>query len=121
MIINYLEGALDYGIKECDFWNMTLAELDRAIASYNRVKKVEEQEKAMFDYILADLIGRSAARILNSNNEYPHISAVYPHLFEDTELKEKQAEQKAELSALRFKLFAESFNKNYKGAQKVNE
>jgi hypothetical protein len=116
--MNYLDNALDIGIKEADFWFMTLAELDRYIASYNRTKKAQEQERAIYDYILADLIGRSAARILNSNNEYPPISAVYPKLFDNTELVEKQEEKKQELSALRFKLFANSFNKRFRGEQK---
>ena len=100
---------------------MTLSEIERAIASFNRVKKIQEQERAIYDYILADLIGRSVARILNSNNSMPEISEVYPNLFDNTAIKQKQEEKKQELSALRFKLFAQSFNDKYKGAQKVNE
>lgn len=40
-IYNWLDNALDYGITEFDFWNMTLAELERAIESKRRVKKIE--------------------------------------------------------------------------------
>lgn len=93
---------------------MTLAEVERAIASRNRVKKLEAQEKASFDYILADLIGRSIGRIYSSSTTIPEISAVYPSLFNSKEVEEKRAEKKAELSALRFKQFAESFNKKFK-------
>ena len=90
---------------------MTLAELERAIASKRRVKRVEAQERASFDYILADLIGRSVARVQSSANKMPEIGAVYPSLFDSEEIKQKKQEKKAELSALRFKLFAESYNK----------
>jgi hypothetical protein len=119
--MDYLKNALDYGIKECEFWDMTLAELERAVESKLRVKKNQDQEKAIFDYILADLIGRSVARVVNANNTMPEISEVYPNLFEKTALKHRQEEKKAELSALRFKLFANSFNTRFKEVAKSNE
>ena len=93
---------------------MTIAELERAIASKKRIMKVQAQEKASFDYILADLIGRSIGRIYSSTTKIPEISAVYPTLFNSQEIEEQRAEKKAELSALRFKQFADSFNKKFK-------
>ena len=44
----------------------------------------------------------------------PDISAVYPTLFNSKEMEENKAAKKAELSALRFKQFAQSFNDNFK-------
>ena len=118
-IYNWLETALDFGITEFEFWEMTLAELERAIESKRRVKKIEAQEKASFDYILADLIGISVGRIYSSATKIPEISEVYPSLFDSKDIKEKKQEQKAELSALRFKQFANSYNKKYKEVAKV--
>lgn len=92
---------------------MTLAELERSIKSKRRVEKVRAQEKASFDYILADLIGRSVARTQSSANKMPEIGAVYPSLFDTKEIEEKKAEKKAELSALRFKLFAKAHNEKF--------
>ena len=92
---------------------MTLAELERAIASKRRLQKVQAQEKATFDYLLADLIGRSVARIQSSANKMPEIAEVYPSLFDSEEIKQQKQEKQAELSALRFKLFAESYNKRF--------
>lgn len=97
---------------------MTIAELERAIQSKKRCQKQQAQEKASFDYALADLIGRSIARIYNSSNRMPEISAVYPTLFDSKEIEERKAEQKAKLSAARFKQFAESYNKKFKGGAK---
>lgn len=100
---------------------MSLAELDRAIQSAKRRQKTEAQEKASFDYILADLIGRSVSRIYNSSNKIPDIAEVYPTLFNSKEAEEQKAAKNTELSALRFKQFANSFNKKFLGGAKTNE
>ena len=77
------------------------------------MEKIRAQEKATFDYNLADLIGRSVSRIYNSSNHMPDISEVYPTLFDSEQVQRSKQEKKAELSALRFKQFAESFNKTF--------
>jgi hypothetical protein len=103
---------MSYGITERDFWQMSIAEIERAITA----KKKAEQRKASFDYVLADLIGRSVARAYNSENTMPTLAQAYPTLFDRQE--EEIALQKArdELSVLRFKQFANSINKK-KGGQ----
>ena len=92
---------------------MTIAELDRLIESKKRIQKREQQDKASFDYILADLIGRSIARLYSSSARMPEISAAYPTLFDSEEIQEKKQEKKNELSALRFKQFAQAYNKKF--------
>ena len=92
---------------------MTIAELERLILSKNRVRRRELQEKATLDYTLADLIGKSVSRIYNSSNTMPEIETIYPTLFDSKEMQAKRQEKQAELSAIRFKLFAESFNKKF--------
>ena len=89
---------------------MTLAELNRALESKARVKKIEQQEKASFDYILADMIGRSVARVYSSANHLPDISEMYPSLFDSQEIQQRKQEKINELSALRFKQFAQAYN-----------
>lgn len=84
------------------------------IESKKRVEKKQLQEKASFDYILADLVGKSIGRLYHSSNNMPDISAAYPSLFDSQEIQEQKQEKKAELSALRFRLFADSFNQKYK-------
>lgn len=100
---------------------MTFAEVDRQIESYNRTTRLEAKERAMYDYILADLIGRSNARVHASANKMPAIDKVYPSLFDSEEIQEQQQKQKAELSALRFRNFTNSFNQRYKEVGKTNE
>lgn len=98
---------------------MTIAELERSIDSKKRRIKEEDQRRATFDYILADLIGRSVARVYNSSNEMPAISAVYPTLFDGAEEQERIVEKQDTLSAARFRQFAESFNKRHKEVARV--
>ena len=112
-IYKWLDNALDYGISEHDFWDMTIAELTRAIASKKRIQKQQAQEKASFDYILADLIGRSISRLYSSSVTVPEIAEVYPSLFDAEEAKEEKENKKQELSVLRFKQFAQTFNKKF--------
>lgn len=92
---------------------MTIAELERAIDSKKRLYISQSKEKAAFDYTLAELIGRSVARIYSSTTKMPDISEVYPTLFDSKEIQEQKAQKKAELSALRFKQFATSFNSKF--------
>lgn len=105
---------MDYGIKEKDFWDMTIAELTRAINSKKRLQKEELRVKATFDYTLADLIGRSISRIHNSSNTMPEISSVYPSLFDTKEIEEKKQEKKDNLSVMRFRQFAICHNIKFK-------
>lgn len=98
---------------------MTLAELTRAIESKKRVQLQEAKEKACYDYILADLVGRSIARIYNSSAHLPHISEVYPSLFDSTEVEKQKQEKRNEMSVIRFKQFAQSFNKRFEEVGKT--
>ena len=100
---------------------MTLGEVVRAIESKKRIHRLEAQERATFDYALADLIGRSISRIHSSSNSMPQISEVYPSLFDSAEIEQKKQEKKDELSVLRFKQFAQSFNSKFKEVGKKNE
>lgn len=108
----WLCSALEYGIKEEEFWNMSIAELERQLEAYKKMRRLEEQQRASYDYILADLIGRSVARV-HSKQRYPEIQQVYPNLFTDEEIAAKKQEKKTELSAIRFKQFAHSFNNRF--------
>ena len=109
----WLEIALDYEIDETNYWNMTLAEVIRAIESKKRQQKLQAQERASYDYILADLIGRSVSRIYSNSTRLPQIYEVYPTLFDGVEMEEQKQQKQMEISAIRFKLFAQSYNKKH--------
>ena len=100
---------------------MTLAEFNRLIESKQRVQKVEAQEKATYDYILADLVGRSLARAFSNSAKYPEIYDAYPSLFDRNAIEDSREQRRMELSAKRFEKFAESFNKKFKGKEDTDE
>lgn len=112
-MFKWLENALDFGLTEHEFWEMTLAEFDRYVDSRRRVNEREAKEKATYDYILADLIGRSVSRLFDSSNKYPEIYDAYPSLFEKDKIEQQRQERLDELSAQRFMAFAKSFNDKF--------
>lgn len=95
---------------------MTIAELVRLVNSKKRRAIEQAREKAAYDYILADLIGRSVSRIYDSSNTMPTIHEAYPSIYSAEEVEKKKQEKQLELSALRFRQFANSYNKRYKEA-----
>lgn len=103
---------------------MTPAEIVRLAESKNRIRKIEAQERASFDYIQASLIVKGVSITLGSKDNFPTLEEAYPNLFDDM-AKEKELaiqEQKTNLSTLRFKQFAQSYNSRFKEVpKKINE
>jgi hypothetical protein len=94
---------------------MTLREVGRAIQSKVRVRKIEAQERASFEYIQATLIIKGVGIALGSKDPFPSVEEAYPGIFGLTK-EEKLAEieeKKMELAALRFRQFAQSYNKRF--------
>ena len=86
---------------------------------------MERQEKAKYDYIQASLIIRGFSIVMGSEAPFPSLQEVYPSLFQDEIQKEEEKvqERKDELSAIRFRQFAQSYNDNLKKEvpNKINE
>ena len=114
-----LPSALDCGIRELDFWDMTIGEISRAIESCNRNRRLEAQERASYDYILAALVVKGVSIALGDKSAYPTIQQAYPGMFDDVIAEQEEALQnkKTELSVLRFKQFAQSYNSNLKNKE----
>lgn len=80
-----------------------------------RRREQEAQEKATYDYILGDLIGRSLARIYNSENHYPEIYEAYPSIFDKEKIEYARQEELNRQTAERLQRFMESFNSKKEG------
>ena len=91
---------------------MSLGEVIRAVEAKQKVEMQGLKQKAIFDYKLANLITVGFA------NKLPDIWEMYPTLFDSEEEIQKREQKQAELSALRFINFAESFNKRFTEATK---
>jgi ribosomal protein L29 len=98
---------------------MTIAEVYRHIEAREKIRKIEAQEKASYDYILSSLIAKGFCIAMGAKDNFPSIEEVYPEIFEETKEIRKEAieKKKAELSALRFKQFAQSYNNNRKNKE----
>lgn len=99
---------------------MTLREIDNYVRSRLRVRRIEAQEKATYDYIQSTLIIKGVGIALGSKEEFPTVEQAYPGIFEDlVEKKKDELQQKRdELSALRFRQFAQSYNKRFEEVPK---
>lgn len=93
---------------------MTPGEVIRSIESQNRVVKIQAQEKASYDYIQATLIIKGISICLGDKTPFPSLYEAYPGVFEEAIQKQEEEiqEKKMELSALRFKQFAQSYNEH---------
>ena len=89
----------------------------RYMKSKKRVEKSKLQERAMMDWFLADLIGKSIRRLYSNSAKLPEFQDYYSVFFNEEQkedIEQKKQERKDELSALRFKQFAHSHNQNFK-------
>lgn len=112
-----LESALDIGIAEKDFWEMTVAEVSRAIESDNRRYKIELKARATMDYALAGMIGAFVSNALSPNEaKIPSIEQIYPSLFEE-EVEKKQND----INVARFMQYAAFHNLKYKQEVKKSD
>lgn len=94
---------------EFDFWNMTPGEVERFCeGAMWRLKS-----QAQFDYMLADLIGVSSARMMSNEVKFPTLEEAYPGLFEKKpdEIKAlEEEEMRIQNSTNRFLEFAMKHN-----------
>ena len=98
---------------------MTPGEVIRAIESHNRVLQAQARERAMYDYIQANLIVKGVSICLGDKSSYPSLQEAYPGVFDEVikEQEEKAQQRKMELSTLRFKQFAQSYNNKFKNKE----
>lgn len=114
-MFQYLDAALDLGLMERDFWEMSLAELNRFFKSRKRLEETKQKTRASFDYILADLIGRSNARLYSSSAKYPQITDIYPTLFDVEQIRASKAEKDRQRFIAGLQQYATTHNNSIEG------
>lgn len=85
---------------------MTYKEIILTIENFNKQEKLRLQEKAIYDYRLADLIGLSVLR--KAPDAFPKIYDIYSELFNENEMLEKQLAQQPQEDN-RWKVLKENF------------
>lgn len=87
---SHLQNAINLGLAEREFWEMTIAEVMR----YEEGAMWRIKQKAQFDHILANLIGISCARMMSKDVKYPAFNEVYN--FNDNQEHQEENEQTAQ-------------------------
>jgi hypothetical protein len=105
-----LQPAINVGLSELDFWNMTKAEVER----YLEGAVWRHKTQAQFDYTLASLIGNAIGCCIGGG-EFATLSDAYPSLFpKDEEETPEEIAKKEEIdttnSVNRFLEFARKHN-----------
>lgn len=109
IVYRHLQPAINLGLDEFKFWEMTVAEVSR----WEEGAMWRLKSKAQFDYVLADLIGISSARMMSDDVKYPSLEDAYPNLFEQTPdeiMEQKKEEEIATQNLNRFMEFAMKHN-----------
>jgi hypothetical protein len=112
--MEWLDMALECGISEQEFWDSTLAEIERRLSSIKKIQDRNNKEKAYFIYSLSNLITISMARLYSKEATMPTLEECFPEFFNSEEIVQEKEEQQANISAIRFRMFADSFNKRYR-------
>lgn len=111
-VMDLLGQCMSIGMREEEFYKSTLAQVTRYIESYNKQQQSELQEKAYFDYQLANLIGMSVSRLLSKDAKYPEFKKAYPFIGNDNQ--ERVDEQwKMEVQRIKLREWAEQMNKKF--------
>lgn len=84
-----LQPAINLGLSEQDFWEMTVAEVER----YVEGAKWRLQSQASLDYTLANLINTGIASMFDESVKMPDLEEAYPTLF-DAEIAQKREQEK---------------------------
>lgn len=93
---------------------MSYGEYARALQAKTKIQKEAIKRQAYMDYSFSNLIAISVARLFSKNADMPQVEEFYSWLFDEQEKEEQiiaKQEREKELSVLRFKQFAEQYNK----------
>lgn len=112
-MMDLLQQCMSIDMREEDFYNSTLAQVTRYVESYNKQQEAQLQEKAFFDYQLANLIGLSVARLLSKDAKYPTFEKAYPFI-NNAQPKEVDEEWEMEVQHNKLREWAEQMNKKFK-------
>ncbi len=110
--LKVLPVALDIGITEEQFLEMTIPEIDRYALSFQRRMEYQQKEKANFLYTHAVLVGNAFSKVMGGG-EFPSIEEAFPMLFDTPETQERKQKQITDISVKRFLLFKERNNAKF--------
>ena len=82
--------ALQVGIGVFDYWDLTYGEIAMSIIAYRDNEDKRVKEIASANHSLANLIGISCSRLIDSKATYPSLAKAFPNLFDEVEQEDAQ-------------------------------
>ena len=107
-ILKWRDDILVMGIREAEFWDMTVGEVSRVFDAYLR----QMRDRAYMSYTNARAVGAFIGSMLSGKN-VPTIHDIYPDLFDEEKQQEREDEAREAASAANFLKFANNFNRRY--------
>lgn len=108
-----LPFAIQVGIGAIEYWSMSYGEIADTIEAFKVMDIRRVKEKAAMDYNLANLIGTSCTRLINSEAKFPSLKQAYPTIFVDEE-EPNEGMQDWEIAKERLMQYADAQNKKIK-------
>ena len=102
------------GVREADFWEMTVGEVTRACNAYNDRRR----DMAYFAYTNAMTVGLYVGSMFSSKSP-PTLHDIYPEFFEENEEAEQTIQDSK--SVANFINFANAFNRNFENGDRKSE
>ena len=78
MCNDMLVQCLAIGLSRQEFYNSTLKEITQFVDAYKKQQQNKLEEQAYFDWMLANLIGSSVARLMSKDAKFPKLEEAYP-------------------------------------------
>jgi hypothetical protein len=78
MCNDMLVQCLAIGLSRQEFFNSTLKEVTQYVEAYKKQQQNKLEEQAYFDWMLANLIGNSVARLMSKDAKFPKLEEAYP-------------------------------------------
>jgi hypothetical protein len=78
MCNDMLVQCLAIGLSRQEFFNSTLKEITQFVDAYKKQQQNKLEEQAYFDWMLANLIGSSVARLMSKDAKFPKLEEAYP-------------------------------------------
>lgn len=117
-ILSLRDDCLTAGVREAEFWDMTVGEAVRAVNAWNDRRK----DMAYFAYTNAMAVGMFVGSIFSTRTP-PTLEDIYPELFPKDEEAREKAEEEARMakSAANFINFANQFNRRFNNGNRESE
>jgi hypothetical protein len=124
MCNDMLIQCLSIGLSRQEFFNSTLKEVTQYVEAYKKQQQNKLEEQAYFDWMLANLIGNSVARLMSKDAKFPKLEEAYPFINETEDkpkLDENELTSEEKLASAHIMEWAMAMHRKQEKKRKQNE